>query len=191
VALLAVANSGLFSDAFSPAFSPSLATFASPRLSAGTYSTCNGPLNMAATVAGVRDSTPVDADTYNPPNEVSAENPVRVIVAGAGVGGLSLANALKDNPLVDITILERTDEFRRFGGPIQLASNALKVIETMCEKEVYDQVMEKFTFTGDKENGIKDGIRDEWYAKFDLATPAEQRNMPYTGGESSSLVCFL
>jgi zeaxanthin epoxidase len=181
VALLAVANSGLFSDAFSPAFSPSLATFASPRLSAGTYSTCNGPLNMAATVAGVRDSTPVDADTYNPPNEVSAENPVRVIVAGAGVGGLSLANALKDNPLVDITILERTDEFRRFGGPIQLASNALKVIETMCEKEVYDQVMEKFTFTGDKENGIKDGIRDEWYAKFDLATPAEQRNMPYTG----------
>jgi zeaxanthin epoxidase len=41
--------------------------------------------------------------------------------------------------------------------------------------------MDKFTFTGDKMNGIKDGIRTEWYAKFDLASPAEDRNMPYTG----------
>merc|ERR1711939_1057967 len=30
-------------------------------------------------------------------------------------------------------------------------------------------------------NGIKDGIRDEWYAKFDLASPARDRGMPYTG----------
>jgi len=51
----------------------------------------------------------------------------------------------------------------------------------MCEKEVFDKIMDKFTYTGDKENGIKDGIRDEWYAKFDLATPAERRKMPYTG----------
>ena len=40
---------------------------------------------------------------------------------------------------------------------------------------------QKFTFTGDKVNGIKDGIRNEWYEKFDLSTPAESRNMPYTG----------
>jgi zeaxanthin epoxidase len=49
------------------------------------------------------------------------------------------------------------------------------------DSSVYDQVQSKFTNTGDKENGIKDGIRDEWYAKFDLATPAEDRSMPYTG----------
>lgn len=30
-------------------------------------------------------------------------------------------------------------------------------------------------------NGIKDGKRTEWYAKFDLKSPAEERNMPYTG----------
>lgn len=28
---------------------------------------------------------------------------------------------------------------------------------------------------------VKDGIRQEWYAKFDLASPAEDRKMPYTG----------
>merc|ERR1712194_275887 len=39
----------------------------------------------------------------------------------------------------------------------------------------------KFTITGDKENGIKDGIRTEWYAKFDLKNPALGRNMPLTG----------
>merc|ERR1712127_313306 len=60
------------------------------------------------------------------------------------------------------------------------ASNALKILNEMDSK-VYDEIMEKFTFTGDKENGIKDGIRTEWYAKFDLSSPAEVRNMPYTG----------
>merc|ERR1712165_430744 len=59
-------------------------------------------------------------------------------------------------PTVKVTVLEKTDEFKRFGGPIQLASNALEVLKT-SDKEVYDNIMEKFTFTGDKENGIKDG----------------------------------
>lgn len=99
---------------------------------------------------------------------------------GAGVGGLALANSLAKNPKMKVTVLERTDQFKRFGGPIQLASNALEVLKDMDEK-VYNEIMEKFTFTGDKTNGIKDGIRNEWYAKFDLSTPAEVRNMPYTG----------
>jgi zeaxanthin epoxidase len=81
---------------------------------------------------------------------------------------------------MEVTVLEKTEQFKRFGGPIQLASNALQVLKDMDET-VYDQIMEKFTFTGNKENGIKDGIRTEWYAKFDLASPAEERNMPYTG----------
>merc|ERR1740133_842243 len=33
---------------------------------------------------------------------------------------------------------------------------------------------------GNRTNGIKDGIRNEWYAKFDLESPAKSRNMPYT-----------
>jgi len=112
--------------------------------------------------------------------EISPENPLKVLISGAGVGGLALAKVLSKNPNIQVTVLERTDEFKRFGGPIQLASNALQVLKDM-DKEVFDQIMEKFTFTGDKENGIKDGIRTEWYAKFDLKSPADARNMPYTG----------
>lgn len=113
-------------------------------------------------------------------DEISEANPLKVVIAGAGVGGLALAKSLDKIPHIEPIVLEKTQKFKRFGGPIQLASNALQVLNEM-DKPVYDEIMEKFTFTGDKENGIKDGIRDEWYAKFDLATPAEQRNMPYTG----------
>lgn len=136
-------------------------------------------LRMAATGAPLGGITE-EAVPTSVPDKVSAANPLRVLVAGGGVGGLALANSLAKMPQVDVTILERTESFKRFGGPIQLASNALRIIEEM-DKPIYDQVMEKFTFTGDKENGIKDGIRDDWYAKFDLATPAEDRGMPYTG----------
>merc|ERR1719407_476160 len=85
------------------------------------------------------------------PDRVSKENPLRVVIAGAG-----------------------------FGGPIQLASNAMQLFREM-DDDIYDQIEHKFTWTGNLTNGIKDGIRDEWYAKFDLASPAAARSMPYTG----------
>lgn len=113
-------------------------------------------------------------------SEISKENPLHVLIAGAGVGGLALANQLTKNPHMEVTVLEQTSAFKRFGGPIQLASNALQIMKEM-DADIYDAVSEKFTITGDKENGIKDGIRTEWYAKFDLASPAETYNMPYTG----------
>lgn len=140
-----------------------------------------------------------------------------MFAAGAGVGGLSLGCALKKQPGVEVTVLEKTSEFKRFGGPIQLASNALQILKEM-DSDIYGQVQAKFTNTGDKTNGIKgefgciciyihvlvrcnllyltpislcsllplalalaDGVRDEWYAKFDLGTPAIDRGMPYTG----------
>ena len=114
------------------------------------------------------------------PNEVAIENPLRVIIAGGGVGGLALANSLVKLPNVSVTVIERTSAFKRFGGPIQLASNALQILSVMDTK-MYEEIMAKFTFTGDKMNGIKDGLRDDWYATFDLKTPAKDRNMPYTG----------
>jgi len=116
----------------------------------------------------------------SPPTAVTTADPLRVIIAGGGVGGLTLANVLCKNPKFRVTILEKTSAFKRFGGPIQLASNAMQILKDL-DATTYDQILAKFTYTGDKENGIKDGIRDEWYAKFDLATPAEKRGLPYTG----------
>ena len=37
------------------------------------------------------------------------------------------ANALAEMPHVKTTVLEKTSKFKRFGGPIQLASNAMQV----------------------------------------------------------------
>lgn len=85
-------------------------------------------------------------------DEITADNPLKVLIAGGGVGGLSLAKKLAGNPNMEVVVLERTDEFKRFGGPIQLASNAMQLLKEMDEK-VFDQIMTKFTYTGDKMNG--------------------------------------
>ena len=147
-----------------------------------TSSSADSPTSLGVAGAASRGILSMEegADDDGFIQEISPTHPMKVIIAGAGVGGLALANALSKHPNMDVTVIEKTSKFQRFGGPIQLASNALEVIKQM-DPLVFDQIMDKFTTTGDKENGIKDGIRTEWYAKFDLATPAEQRNLPYTG----------
>ena len=113
-------------------------------------------------------------------DEISKEEPLSVLIAGAGVGGLALANQLElSNSHVQYTVLERTAEFRKFGGPIQLASNAMEALKSL-DTELYSEIEARATWTGNRTNGIKDGIRNEWYAKFDLETPARNRGMPYT-----------
>lgn len=64
-----------------------------------------------------------------PSDEITTEEPLKVLIAGAGVGGLALANVLSKVPHIDVTLLEQTSQFKRFGGPIQLASNALQIIK--------------------------------------------------------------
>ena len=102
---------------------------------------------------------------------------------------------------MDVTVYERTEEFARFGGPIQFASNALSVLKAIDDK-LFDRVMEKFTFTGTRTCGIKDGIRADgsfrmtgdsvnylfdpsspadWFVKFPLKQCADLYNLPYTG----------
>jgi len=143
-----------------------------------------GPRHAEVSMSGVADAPEsVDSSFVLEPSsnvEITEGNPLRVIIVGAGVGGLVLANDLVKDPRFQVIVLERTEAFKRFGGPIQLASNALQVLK-QTDEDVFERIMEKFTFTGDKTNGIKDGIRDEWYAKFDLAGPAVSRGLPITG----------
>jgi len=113
--------------------------------------------------------------------EVTEANPLRVIVAGGGVGGLMTAKALSKVPTLKVSMLEQATGFARFGGPIQLASNALSLIRDL-DKDLFEKLMEKFTFTGNRKNGLVDGLRTEWYCPFDaMRTAADGFNLPYTG----------
>ena len=81
--------------------------------------------------------------------------PLKVAIAGGGVGGLTAAYYMLKKGF-DVTVYEKTSEFARFGGPIQFASNALSVLKEI-DDNLFDRVMEKFTFTGIRTCGIKDG----------------------------------
>jgi zeaxanthin epoxidase len=81
--------------------------------------------------------------------------PLKVAIAGGGVGGLTTALCMLKAGF-DVTVYEKTSAFARFGGPIQFASNALSVLKEIDDR-LFDRVMEKFTFTGIRACGIKDG----------------------------------
>ena len=103
-----------------------------------------------------------------------------VIVAGGGIGGLCTALVLK-NMGYTVRIFEKTSQYRPFGGPIQIASNAAESIRRIDER-VYEKILSRSTVIGNRKNGLKDGQSDEWFATFDLDSPARKR------GQVSSVV---
>ena len=125
--------------------------------------------------------------------------PLKVAIAGGGVGGLTTALAMLKRGM-DVTVYERTEAFARFGGPIQFASNALSVIKAI-DGDLFNQIMARFTFTGTRSCGIKDGLRakgfkmtedsldyvvnadapPDWFVKFPLKQCADVFGLPYTG----------
>jgi len=132
---------------------------------------------------------------------VFLERPLKVAVAGGGVGGLTTALSMLRAGF-DVTVYEKTGKFARFGGPIQFASNALSTIKAIDES-LFERVMESFTFTGTRRCGIKDGLRADgsfamspvsdprylfneglaadWYLAFPLKECADFFQLPYTG----------
>lgn len=126
--------------------------------------------------------------------------PLKVSIAGGGVGGLTAALYMLKSGF-DVTVYEKTAAFARFGGPIQFASNALSVLNKI-DNDLFNQIMDKFTFTGTRACGIKDGLRADgsfrmtgdsldylinpdapadWFVKFPLAQCADLFGLPYTG----------
>ena len=57
----------------------------------------------------------------------AASPPPRAMIAGGGIGGLFTAITLR-NEGYDVSIFEKTREYRSFGGPIQIASNGLEAV---------------------------------------------------------------
>jgi len=81
----------------------------------------------------------------------------------------------------DVRVFEKTSQYRPFGGPIQIASNAAESIRRIDEG-VYNKILERSTIIGNRVNGLKDGLSDDWFATFDLDSPARKR------GQVSSVV---
>mmetsp|Transcript_26875 Transcript_26875/g.67821 ORF Transcript_26875/g.67821 Transcript_26875/m.67821 type:complete len:559 (+) Transcript_26875:33-1709(+) len=168
------------------AFMPSLHTpLASARLPAASPAArllptpVGSSLRQADTLPLRAGRTPI-SPVMQSAGAVTPDAPLKVIVAGGGVGGMFLAKALQKKG-IEVQVLEKTNKFARFGGPIQLASNALATIKGIDEN-LFDRVMKKFTFTGTRTNGIKDGIRTQWYTKFNaISDMADYFTLAYTG----------
>ncbi|KAG4933547.1 hypothetical protein AAZX31_17G167300 [Glycine max] len=107
---------------------------------------------------------------------------LRILVAGGGIGGLVFALAAKRKGFEvmvfekDLSAIRGEGQYR---GPIQIQSNALAALEAI-DSEVADEVMRVGCITGDRINGLVDGVSGSWYVKFDTFTPAVERGLPVT-----------
>ena len=138
----------------------SRATFLSPQKTT-SCAAANGGANKYSTrvAAAVSTTSDVNGDVTSELLSLPARpgRPLKVAIAGGGVGGLTTAVCMLKKGF-DVTVYEKTAAFARFGGPIQFASNALSVLKEI-DDSLFDRVMDKFTFTGTRVCGIKDGLR--------------------------------
>ena len=106
----------------------------------------------------MQSTSPSDSETYDLLGlPARPGRPLKIAIAGGGVGGLTAALCMLKKGF-DVTVYEKTSAFARFGGPIQFASNALSVLKEI-DDVLFERVMDKFTFTGIRTCGIKDGLR--------------------------------
>jgi len=106
------------------------------------------------------------------------KNLPKVLVAGGGIAGLIAAAACKRKGM-DVTVFEKVKKYEPFGGPIQLQCNAQGALDSICP-DMAEKVMEKGTITGDRVNGLLDGVSGEWFYRFDTRKPCHDNGLPLT-----------
>lgn len=149
----------------------------------GTYLTSNQTPSPAINRRSVSVSASAVADAPSTSSNGSKPSePFRVVIAGAGIGGLVLAVGLLKQGF-DVKILERDFTAIRgegkYRGPIQIQSNALAALEAL-DTSVADKILAEGCITGDRVNGLCDGLTGEWYCKFDTFHPAVEKGLPVT-----------
>ncbi|POO02807.1 Zeaxanthin epoxidase [Trema orientale] len=110
------------------------------------------------------------------------EKKLKVLVAGGGIGGLVFALAAKRKGFEVLVFEKDLSAIRgegQYRGPIQIQSNALAALEAI-DLDVAEEVMRVGCVTGDRINGLVDGVSGTWYVKFDTFTPAAERGLPVT-----------
>jgi len=122
---------------------------------------------------------------------ISAERPLRVLIAGGGVAGLVAASACHAKGM-QVAIFEQASQYAPYGGPIQIQSNALAAIRRISET-CYDELVKAGTVTADRVSGLKIGYRKgvflglgqqyekgDWLVRFDTLQPALEAGLPAT-----------
>ncbi|KAL2643339.1 hypothetical protein R1flu_010926 [Riccia fluitans] len=111
-----------------------------------------------------------------------SSRPLKLLIAGGGIGGLVLALAAKKKG-IDVKVFERDMSAIKgegqYRGPIQLQSNALAALEAV-DPDAAEEIMANGCVTGDRINGLVDGLTGQWYCKFDTFTPAVEKGLPVT-----------
>ncbi|GAB2282616.1 hypothetical protein Dimus_017155 [Dionaea muscipula] len=132
--------------------------------------------------AAAVESSPAVGIGWEKDGSAVPERRLRILVAGGGIGGLVFALAAKRKGF-DVVVFERDISAIRgegqYRGPIQIQSNALAALEAI-DMDVADEIMRAGCITGDRINGLVDGISGSWYIKFDTFTPAVERGLPVT-----------
>ncbi|MED6196828.1 hypothetical protein PIB30_051027 [Stylosanthes scabra] len=143
---------------------------------------CAGKVKATVAEAAPKLNHQTVADNGGDRKAQSKKKQVRVLVAGGGIGGLVLALAAKRKGFEVIVFEKDMSAIRgegQYRGPIQIQSNALAALEAI-DLDVADQVMRAGCITGDRINGLVDGVSGSWYIKFDTFTPAVERGLPVT-----------
>nr|QED45764.1 zeaxanthin epoxidase [Petunia x hybrida] len=138
----------------------------------------HGPIKKVKGIKATLAEAPV---TLNSDLKVPQKK-LKVLVAGGGIGGLVFALAAKKKGF-DVMVFERDLSAIRgegqYRGPIQIQSNALAALEAI-DMDVAEEIMNAGCITGDRINGLCDGVTGTWYCKFDTFTPAAERGLPVT-----------
>lgn len=127
---------------------------------------------MAAAVAGT-SGVETAADEKPAVSQPAGKKKLRILVAGGGIGGLVFALAAQRKGF-DVMVFERDLSAIRgegqYRGPIQIQSNALAALEAI-DLKVAEDIMNAGCITGDRINGLVDGISGSWYAVSRLPPP--------------------
>ena len=95
---------------------------------------------------------------------VPQKKKLRVLVAGGGIGGLVFALAAKRRGFEVVVFEKDLSAIRgegQYRGPIQIQSNALAALEAI-DCEAAEEVLSVGCITGDRINGLVDGVSGSW-----------------------------
>lgn len=126
---------------------------------------------MAKTAAG-------DAAAAAAAAQVPRDDLPEVLIAGGGIAGLITALALQRKGM-KVKVFEKVKEYKLFGGPIQLQCNAQGALDSIAP-DIAEQILDKSTITGDRINGLLDGVLGEWFYRFDTRKPCHENGLPLT-----------